>query len=137
MAEQPLTDWKSGLCDCFEDASTCCYGFWCCPCLACTVAGRFGENRCLPLCDICSPAAMTACGIPLFVPPAALAIRVGIRNRYGVKMHRELKHHMKKPTVINMQPQIVQMQPAPVVMAPVNMPTIGFVNQPGVVMAHY
>ncbi|KAM7409744.1 hypothetical protein PAMA_001302 [Pampus argenteus] len=157
MAEQPLTDWGSGLCDCFEDASTCCYGFWCCPCLACTVAGRFGENRCLPLCDMCSPAVLSACGIPLFVPPAALALRVGIRNRYGIKgsickdiasscfciwcswcqMHRELKHQKKKPTVINLQPQMVQMQPAPMMMAHGNMPTIGFVNQPGVVMAQY
>uniref|UniRef100_A0A3Q0S432 Plac8 onzin related protein 2 n=1 Tax=Amphilophus citrinellus TaxID=61819 RepID=A0A3Q0S432_AMPCI len=103
MANETLTDWDSGLLDCFEDASTCCYGFWCGPCLACTVSGRFGENNCLPLCDI-------FCGVP--IPPAALSVRAAMRNRYGIKgslcndifvscccascswcqMHRELKH---------------------------------------------
>uniref|UniRef100_A0A669E9X0 Uncharacterized protein n=1 Tax=Oreochromis niloticus TaxID=8128 RepID=A0A669E9X0_ORENI len=91
MAEKPLTDWDSGLLDCFEDASTCCYGFWCGPCLTLTVAGRFGENNLLPL---------------------FLSLRAAMRNRYGIKgsllndivistccapcswcqMHRELKH---------------------------------------------
>uniref|UniRef100_A0A3B4G4N6 Uncharacterized protein n=1 Tax=Pundamilia nyererei TaxID=303518 RepID=A0A3B4G4N6_9CICH len=90
MAEKPLTDWDSGLLDCFEDASTCCYGFWCSPCLTLTVAGRFGENNLLPLFDLMA----------------------AMRNRYGIKgsllndivissfcatcswcqMHRELKH---------------------------------------------
>lgn len=63
-----------------------CYGFWCCPCLACTVAGNFGQNRCLPLCDICSPSVMSAFGIPLFVPPAGLALRVGVRHKYNIKV---------------------------------------------------
>ncbi|XP_028443995.1 cornifelin homolog A isoform X3 [Perca flavescens] len=63
-----------------------CYGFWCCPCLACTVSGRFGENRCLPLCDICSPAILAALGIPLCAaPPAGLSLRAAMRNRYGIK----------------------------------------------------
>ncbi|KAI3368564.1 hypothetical protein L3Q82_025578 [Scortum barcoo] len=143
----PLTEWNSGLFDCCEDTSSCCYGFWCCPCLACTVAEKFGENRCLPLCDICSPAITASCGLPLCVPPATLALRVAIRHRYGVKgtlckdiaascfcewcvwcqMHRELKHRKKNTTVI------VNMQPAPVMMAPGNPPQAGFVNQPGVI----
>ncbi|XP_059197649.1 uncharacterized protein LOC131978142 [Centropristis striata] len=139
MAAQPETDWNSGLCDCFEDASTCCYGFWCGPCIACTVSERFGENRFLPICDICGPVILSFCGIPLAVPPAVLSLRVAVRNKYGIKgsvckdilavsccgwcawcqMHRELKHRKKTPSVINVQNQtIVQMQPAPVVMAP-------------------
>ncbi|XP_062280820.1 cornifelin-like [Scomber scombrus] len=154
MAEKPLTEWKSGLLDCFEEASTCCYGFWCCPCLACTVSNRFGESYCLPLCDICSPAVFAACGIPLFVPPAVLSLRASIRNKYGIKgslckdiaascfcmwcswcqMHRELKHRNKAPTVINVQtPTVVQMQPAPMMMAP----PVGFVSQSSVIMASY
>ncbi|XP_072244762.1 cornifelin-like [Leuresthes tenuis] len=154
MEEKPLTDWNSGLCDCFEDASTCCYGFWCCPCLACTVSGRFGENNCLPLCDMCSPAVFSACGVPLFAPPAALSIRAAMRNRYGLKgslpndiaascfcmwcswcqMHRELKHRKKIPVVINMPsptvinmppPTVVSMQSAPVMMMmPANSQTV-------------
>lgn len=63
-----------------------CYGFWCCPCLACTVSGNFGEDRCLPLCDMCSPAITAACGLPLCVPPAAFGLRVGIRHRYNIKV---------------------------------------------------
>lgn len=150
MEQQAFIEWHSGLFDCFEDVKTCCYGFWCCPCLACTVSGGFGENTCLPLCDILSPAIMSACGIPLFIPPAALSLRSAVRNRYGIKgslckdmavscfcewcswcqMHRELRHRKKTPTVINVQNQtFVNMQPAPVVM--VNQPQPGFIGQPG------
>uniref|UniRef100_A0A3Q3AJD2 Cornifelin homolog B-like n=1 Tax=Kryptolebias marmoratus TaxID=37003 RepID=A0A3Q3AJD2_KRYMA len=111
---QPMgkdSDWSSGLCNCCQDMNTCCFGFWCCPCLACTVAGNFGENACLPICDVLSPAVFAACGIPLCVPPAVLSLRSAMRNRYGIEgslcndivvscfcvwcswcqMHRELK----------------------------------------------
>uniref|UniRef100_A0A8C9YHL2 Cornifelin n=1 Tax=Sander lucioperca TaxID=283035 RepID=A0A8C9YHL2_SANLU len=115
-------NWSSDLFDCGENASSCCYGFWCCPCLACTVSERFGENRCLPLCDICSPAMLAALGIPMCAaPPAGLSLRAAMRNRYGIKgslckdilvscfcgwcnwcqMHRELRHREKTPTVVN------------------------------------
>ncbi|KAG7230549.1 hypothetical protein INR49_025265, partial [Caranx melampygus] len=112
VVQQPMqqpsdTEWNSGLFDCFESASTCCYGFWCCPCLACTVSGRFGENHCLPLCDMCSPAVMAAFGIPMFAPPATVGLRAALRNRYRIKMHRELKDRSKNSTVI------VNVQPAP------------------------
>uniref|UniRef100_A0A3Q2Q5A4 Cornifelin-like n=1 Tax=Fundulus heteroclitus TaxID=8078 RepID=A0A3Q2Q5A4_FUNHE len=118
------TDWTSDLCNCCDDTKSCCYGFWCCPCLACTVAGNFNQNRCLPLCDICSPAVMSAFGIPLCVPPAGLALRVGVRYKYNIKgslckdiatscicvwcswcqLHRELKYRKVGPAVVNMQP---------------------------------
>ncbi|KAM9848604.1 cornifelin homolog A-like [Aulostomus maculatus] len=122
---RPLSSWNSGLFGCCDDLNSCCYGFWCCPCLACTVAGKFGENHCLPLCDIFSPAILSACGIPFAVPPAALGLRVGIRHAYGLKgsickdimascfcmwcswcqMHRELKFQKKNSNVIiNVQP---------------------------------
>lgn len=120
----PETNWTTGLFDCCDDVSSCCYGFWCCPCLACTVAGKFGSNRCLPLCDICSPAALSSIGIPLFVPPAGLALRVGIRHKYNIKgglckdiatscicvwcswcqMHRELKNRKKQSFPVVTQP---------------------------------
>ncbi|XP_044056032.1 cornifelin-like [Siniperca chuatsi] len=158
MAEKPLTDWNSGLLDCFEDASTCCYGFWCCPCLACTVSGGFGENTCLPLCDILSPAITTACGIPMAVPAAVLSLRAAMRNRYGIKgslckdiavscfcvwcswcqMQRELKHRKITPTVINLQSQtIVNMQPPPMMMVSGNPPQAGFMSQPQFIMASH
>uniref|UniRef100_A0AAV2KVN5 Uncharacterized protein n=1 Tax=Knipowitschia caucasica TaxID=637954 RepID=A0AAV2KVN5_KNICA len=53
--------------------------------MACSVAGGLGENRCLPLCDIFSPAITASCGLPLCVPPSALALRVAMRHRYGIK----------------------------------------------------
>ncbi|XP_041647410.1 cornifelin-like [Cheilinus undulatus] len=147
MSTQPLVEWETGLLDCFEEASTCCYGFWCCPCLTCTVSGRFGENTCLSLWDIGSTL-LTLYGIPLCVPPAALSMRVAMRNRYGIKgslcndiavscfcrwcswcqMHRELKHRKKYPTFVNVHNQTVfAMQPAPAMMMP-----RGFVAQQNV-----
>ncbi|KAM7012643.1 cornifelin-like [Tautogolabrus adspersus] len=151
IAARPLTEWKTGLFDCCEDVSTCCYGFWCCPCLACTVSGNFGESRCLPLCDMCSPAITAAFGLPLCVPPAAVTLRVGIRHTYGIKgslckdiatscfcewcswcqMHRELKYRKNNQTVI------VNVQPQPVMMAPGNPPAAGFMGQPGMIMTSY
>ncbi|KAF7202680.1 cornifelin-like [Nothobranchius furzeri] len=80
------TDWSSGLLSCCDDCKSCCYGFWCCPCLACTVSEMFGENPCLPLCDILTPAAVSAFGLPFCVPPAGLSLRVAIRQRYGIKV---------------------------------------------------
>uniref|UniRef100_A0A096LU51 Plac8 onzin related protein 6 n=1 Tax=Poecilia formosa TaxID=48698 RepID=A0A096LU51_POEFO len=114
-------NWNSDLLSCCDDMKSCCYGLWCCPCLACTVSGLFGQNRCLPLCDICSPAVMSAFGIPLCVPPAGLALRVGIRQKYEIKgslckdiatscicvwcswcqLHRELKYRNHTPAVVN------------------------------------
>uniref|UniRef100_A0A3B3IFR9 Uncharacterized protein n=1 Tax=Oryzias latipes TaxID=8090 RepID=A0A3B3IFR9_ORYLA len=64
MAQNALVEWNTGLCDCFEDAATCCYGFWCGPCLACSVSGKFGEFYCLPL---------------------SFSTRSSMRNRYGIK----------------------------------------------------
>lgn len=138
MAETPMTEWASGVLDCFEDASTCCYGFWCSPCLACTVSGRLGENNCLPLCDFFSCTAFPYCMIPVAIHPANLAMRVAMRNRYNIKgsickdmavscccswcswcqMHRELKERKKTPTVINVQaPMFVSSQPTAVAMS--------------------
>ncbi|MEQ2226821.1 hypothetical protein ILYODFUR_031250 [Ilyodon furcidens] len=139
MANTQLKDWDSHLCDCFDDVNTCCYGFWCCPCLACTVSGKFKENYCLPLCDILSPAIFVACGIPLCAPPAALSLRASIRNRYGIKgslckdilsscfcvwctwcqMHRQLKKQTATTVVVNQPTQpttVVNVQANPVMM---------------------
>ncbi|MED6277525.1 hypothetical protein CHARACLAT_014338 [Characodon lateralis] len=132
MEEKPLKDWNSGLCDCFEDASTCCYGFWCSICLAGTVSRQFGETNCLPLCDLCASYYGS-------IPPGALSLRAAMRHKYGIKgslckdifiswccttlswcqMYRELKHRKKNPVVISAQsPTIINMQPAPVMMMP-------------------
>ncbi|KAK7889000.1 hypothetical protein WMY93_024560 [Mugilogobius chulae] len=50
-AQPAEEEWGTALFDCFEDVSTCCYGWWCAPCLACTVSGRLKECYFLPICD--------------------------------------------------------------------------------------
>ncbi|KAF7663957.1 hypothetical protein LDENG_00194040 [Lucifuga dentata] len=137
MASAPLQNWNTDLFDCCSDTKTCCYAFWCCPCFACSTSADFGTNRCLPLCDILSPAIIAACGIPLCVPPAALSLRVAIRYKYGIKgslckdiatscfcewcawcqMAREIKHQKKSKgqpvrVVVN-QHHIHQQNPMP------------------------
>jgi len=123
MPKKPT--WNSGLLSCCDDKSQCCYGFFCCPCMACSTSAAADEPRCLPLCDILSPAILSACGIPLFVPPANLALRTQVRTTYGLEgnicddilascfciwcsycqIARELKHQKKnKTTVVNTQP---------------------------------
>ncbi|XP_043985010.1 cell number regulator 4-like [Gambusia affinis] len=127
MTETPLKQWKSGLFDCFEDVNTCCYGFWCCPFLACTVSRRFGEHTCLPLIDGLVSATVLVFGTPVMIPPVALSLRASIRNKRGLKgslsndicsscccvwcswcqMHRELKEETPL-TVVAQQPQTLQ-----------------------------
>lgn len=110
MATHPSTEWSTGLFSCFDNCSSCedlsshyfpivsvegllnsasfpgCYGFFCCPCLACTVSGMAEANHCLPLCDIFSPAILSSCGVPISVPPALLSVRVATRQKYGIKV---------------------------------------------------
>uniref|UniRef100_A0A667YI77 Plac8 onzin related protein 6 n=1 Tax=Myripristis murdjan TaxID=586833 RepID=A0A667YI77_9TELE len=151
---QPQTHWNSDLLDCCDDMNSCCYGFWCCPCFACTTSGKFGENDCLPLLDIFTPAITAACGIPLCVPPAALSLRVAIRHKYGIKgslckdiavscfcswcswcqMSREIKHRKKSHAVINVQAQsaVVNAQPASTVVAA----QVHTINQQNIVYYH-
>ncbi|KAM4629016.1 cornifelin-like [Polymixia lowei] len=144
-AEPAFIGWTTDLLDCCDDMNSCCYGFWCCPCLACTTTGKFGDNTCLPLLDICTPAITAACGLPLCVPPAGLSLRVAIRHKYGIKgslchdimtacfcewcswcqMARELKYRKKKPEVVSVQPVVVNVQSPTAAAAP----QIHMVNQ--------
>ncbi|XP_061593238.1 placenta-specific gene 8 protein-like [Cololabis saira] len=155
MEEKRSEEWSTHLFDCFEDASTCCYGFWCGPCLTCTVSGRLREPYCLPLCDVLSTVWLMTSKIPCIVPPAALSLRMALRHKYGIKgtimndmmaaccctccswcqMHRELKRRMKTPTVINMETQnIVNIQPAPALMAAGSLSPPDYMDQPKAIM---
>lgn len=51
-----------------------CFAFWCCPCFACVTSKKYGQCLCLPLLDI-------GC-----IPPITLAMRVSMRERYGIKV---------------------------------------------------
>ncbi|XP_021446813.2 uncharacterized protein LOC110509919 isoform X1 [Oncorhynchus mykiss] len=131
VAAPAMKGWNTGLFDCCQDMNSCCYGFWCCPCLACSTTGEFGESTCLPLVDIIGPACMVAFGVPIIVPPASLSMRVAVRHKYGIQqslcedimascfcvwcswcqMAREIKDHKKSCTFTTTQPVAIQVQP--------------------------
>uniref|UniRef100_A0A8C7LHR3 DNA-directed RNA polymerase II subunit 1-like n=1 Tax=Oncorhynchus kisutch TaxID=8019 RepID=A0A8C7LHR3_ONCKI len=131
LAAPAMKGWNTGLFDCCQDMNSCCYGFWCCPCLACSTTGEFGESTCLPLVDIIGPACMVAFGVPIIVPPASLSMRVAVRHKYGIQqslcedimascfcvwcswcqMAREIKDHKKSCTFTTTQPVAIQVQP--------------------------
>ncbi|XP_061091521.1 cornifelin homolog [Conger conger] len=123
--------WNTGICACFDDMSICCLGFWC-PCiLPCKTSADFGECCCLPLLD-------SMCTIPMCVPPVALAMRVGARNRYNIQgsmctdcftatfcntctwcqIAREIKQRKRNMIVVNAQPSVT----APLVINSAAMP---------------
>uniref|UniRef100_A0A0F8B2H9 Cornifelin n=1 Tax=Larimichthys crocea TaxID=215358 RepID=A0A0F8B2H9_LARCR len=67
-------EWNSGICDCFQDLPQCCLSFWCPSCFACKTSYEAGECLCLPL--------LNGYGL---IPPITIAIRVSIRQRYGIE----------------------------------------------------
>ncbi|TNN45994.1 hypothetical protein EYF80_043803 [Liparis tanakae] len=68
-------EWTSGLCECCLETSDCCYGFWCCPCFACSTSRLLGHSLCLPLLDVCG----------CVIRPITTAMRVHVRQRYGIR----------------------------------------------------
>ncbi|XP_068600853.1 cornifelin homolog B-like [Brachionichthys hirsutus] len=72
---QDSREWGSGICDCFQNTPECCFAFWLPPCFACRTARNYGECLCLPLLD----------WLPSAVPAASLAMRVSMRERYGIR----------------------------------------------------
>ncbi|NP_001314834.1 plac8 onzin related protein 6 [Danio rerio] len=71
-----LNQWSSGVCDCCEDMSICCCGFWCAYCLMCKTSEDFGECLCLPLLEICFGG---------MLHPITLAMRSSMRERYHIR----------------------------------------------------
>ncbi|KAG7256220.1 hypothetical protein CRUP_035848 [Coryphaenoides rupestris] len=66
--------WSSGLCDCWQDMGDCCLALCCLPVFTCQVSRAAGVCPCLPLLDC------LGC-----VPPASLAVRAAVRQRYGIQ----------------------------------------------------
>ncbi|XP_053715937.1 placenta-specific gene 8 protein-like [Synchiropus splendidus] len=66
--------WTTGLCDCHKDLGDCCCALCCLPVFTCQVSRAGGMCPLLPLLDI------IGC-----VPPASLAMRATIRERYGIQ----------------------------------------------------
>ncbi|KAM8899002.1 cornifelin homolog B-like [Spinachia spinachia] len=75
MITQDSDEWGSGICDCTQDMSECCFGFWCCPCFACSTSKKYGQCLCLPLLDV----------FGWLISPVTMSMRVSMRERYGIK----------------------------------------------------
>ncbi|KAL7389531.1 hypothetical protein ABVT39_005775 [Epinephelus coioides] len=75
MEARESDEWGSGICDCCDNVPECCFAFWCCPCFACKTTKKYGQCLCLPLLDI------FGC-----IPPITMAMRVSMRQRYGIKL---------------------------------------------------
>ncbi|TRZ00254.1 hypothetical protein DNTS_003710 [Danionella cerebrum] len=67
--------WGSGVCDCTDDVSECCFACWCYWCFACIQSRNYGEPLCFPLLDMCG-------GV---IPPITMSIRSSMRQRYGIQ----------------------------------------------------
>ncbi|XP_056608172.1 plac8 onzin related protein 6 isoform X2 [Triplophysa dalaica] len=117
-----IGQWSSGVCDCCEDMSVCCCGFWCPYCLMCRTSENFGECFCLPLLEICFGG---------MLHPITLAMRSSMRERYNIKgsipddccmvtcctlcvwcqMAREMKTRRRSIVVINTAINTAHQQP--------------------------
>ncbi|KAF7229801.1 placenta-specific gene 8 protein-like [Nothobranchius furzeri] len=74
--------WSTGLCECYKDLGDCCFAFCCFPVFTCKVTSAAGACPCLPLLDCIS-----------CVPPASLAMRASVRERYGIQVQPRLFLH--------------------------------------------
>ncbi|OCT59620.1 placenta-specific gene 8 protein [Xenopus laevis] len=116
------TQWKTGVCSCFDDMEICCCAFWCFPCFQCKTVRDFGECLCLPLLEYHLPGCQVS-----------TAMRAAVRERNGIQgsicndcctlcccytctwcqMAREIKHRRNPMSMVTVQTTTVQPQHYP------------------------
>ncbi|XP_064629392.1 placenta-specific gene 8 protein-like [Lineus longissimus] len=67
--QQGTREMSSGLFGCLGDIKSCCYGYFCMPCLMCSNASRLGEHQCVSIC----------------CPGGQVALRTKLRTQYGIQ----------------------------------------------------
>ncbi|CAF3229434.1 unnamed protein product [Rotaria socialis] len=73
-------EWNEELCDCFDDCGTCCYGYWCAPCLFGSNAEKIdGKNCCLMCCLYGVLAHFYLCWVPHYFE------RQNLREKYNLE----------------------------------------------------
>ncbi|CAF0784231.1 unnamed protein product [Rotaria sp. Silwood1] len=73
-------DWNEDLCGCFSDCGTCCYGYWCTPCLFGSNATKIDGKNCFLMC--CLYGLLTSvylCWLPHYFE------RQKLREKYNLK----------------------------------------------------
>ncbi|CAF1252769.1 unnamed protein product [Rotaria sordida] len=73
-------DWNESLCGCFDDYSSCCYGFFCTPCLFGSNAKKINDHNCFFMC--CLYSILTSCYL-CWIPH--LFQRQLLREKYNLK----------------------------------------------------
>ncbi|XP_072259109.1 cornifelin homolog B-like [Pyxicephalus adspersus] len=135
--------WSSGICDCCEDMSTCCFAFWCFPCFQCATVSDHGECLCLPLLD------QTCLGYSPACPPISMAMRASVRERYKIpgsicddccmlywclccawcQMAREIKKYKHPASIVTAQTTTMSMPGQPMVYPAYQPRPTSFVNE--------
>ncbi|CAF1536424.1 unnamed protein product [Adineta ricciae] len=68
---QPEYEWSTGLCDCCEDMSQCCYAYFCWPCFLGTLAHKINESS------------VSCCFVPNVLSVYRMKIRSTLKIRGG------------------------------------------------------
>ena len=72
---------SESLCGCFEDCGSCCYGYWCTPCLFGSNTEKIDGSNCVLMC--CAYSLLTSvylCWIPHYMKRKELRMKYGLRE---------------------------------------------------------